>query len=407
MPRGKVIQINLGRATISWDGGFTDAEIDDFADPVLCGELQENDHGALKVGDVVEFDIHDGGVTNVRRWQPPVAVQRQESPVLLPAVNLQTGTGACPLEADDAMQEVIADDDEHQAPSDQPDTCCDKVGSLIPLLDATRPLGVMLRETFDRAWDKLGYLKRGNKTPERIAFDISFLWDSGSLSLCNEKVDISIILSFGSKWAERPKTNSVASCHPTAQTLTTLLGTDPLGPQVGQLGPVQSQSTDMSVHRETCRQLCLSLDTTPRGIWWVSHCGHSFCLIKRECVPDIEIIDSFANDRGIGLWALTPSEVTGGSFEVHTPPAKRIWSLGELKAQLMLIVDDDQGKRWDAQLALVNYDFEMPEDKGPNDRLPYGPFGFRGFGLIPDDEILVKVVQKLYHAYANWKPHAK
>jgi hypothetical protein len=54
---GQIIQINLGRATISESTGFFDAAPAQFASLTECGALQEGEgnHGTLKVGDTVFF----------------------------------------------------------------------------------------------------------------------------------------------------------------------------------------------------------------------------------------------------------------------------------------------------------------------------------------------------------------
>ena len=311
------------------------------------------------------------------------------------------------------------------APSLKP--CCKTFNSFISKAEAlslercaSLQLGVMIRTVFSALEGEFGALTaKPDKQPDVlkcIAYDISFLWHNifSNLSKCGKykQDEDTPILIFG--WqSERPKPHDVASCHPTAENLSNLLQIKPIQ-QKGQMGPKQSRLEEMRPHQKNCQALCRSLVESERGIWWITHCGHSFSLIKRECIGDIEIIDSFANNRGLGYWALTSEELGivepsipkkgKENWNFHLPPQKRIWSTGEITPLLMQLVADDYEERYKAQKALVNYEYEMePYEKSPEDRLPYGAFGFHQFALRPDEEIFLILAQKFFHAFKNWK----
>ena len=300
------------------------------------------------------------------------------------------------------------------------------------------PLGKMFRKIFDLLEIHFGSLPGLGDDPGMkllcMAYDISFLWFNAtdkiaSCSAYKLTVDLASTLTFLKR--ERPNPTGVASCHPTAENLTKLLqvvGKKEIQ-QHGWLGAGQSLEETFTKHNKTCNFLIASLQNASRGIWWVSHCGHSFCLIKRECVPGIEVIDSFANNRGLGYWALTKEELElvatklpaswaaeqAQNWSFHIPPTKSVWSVEEMAVLIKKLVHKNIEIRYQAQSALVNYYYEpdeVYEDNWTKDQLPYGAFGFVQYDLCPDQQILFTLAQKFFHGYEKLygiqhEPHNK
>lgn len=261
----------------------------------------------------------------------------------------------------------------------------------------------MIRVTYEQSVATFNALARG-KAVTGVAFDISFLWHSPNLGTCTtESLSIQERMDQLMAWEARPSTKSVASCHPTAIDLCALLGEGGALATDGWLGPTQSKLTTMDRHVATCGTLCTVIRSVKRCVTRVTNSGHSFVLIRRG--DDVEIIDSFAEDRGIGLWALQPDEIDPRKFDVHIPPARRTWALDAICGLLTQLVDADLEKRYAAQLALSNYQYERSD--GTADHLPYGPFGFETFALKSDADMFAAVVSRWMHAYSRWQPKGK
>lgn len=419
MPEGQVTEIRDGFAAVLYSGRTFFIRKEKFARPMDCGELTEENHGRLRVGSTVLFTPNPstGFPEKVLLKLPPVPLFTQDpvpTPMTLVPVQALVSTG---------MEQPTPEPREEKTEAlPLPDPCCKAVGRVLEILLASdlasQPLAVIIRQTFELLCKQQKPLARSAKRTavQALAFDISFLWDAKALETCPAKAAVAIesLQALQEKWKQRPDTHDVASCHPTAEDLMGLLGTRPFPLEKhGWLGLTQSSETGMAVHQENAQRLCTSLFTNDRGLWWVTHCGHSFSLLKRSREAPIEVIDSFAHDRGLGLWALSPEEIEEvgrpgddgyhEGFDVHVPPRQRYWQLEELQLLLRRMVDDNQETRWAAQLALVNYMFEMPEEKGPNDRLPHGPFGYERANLVSDRDIVIKMATRLAHAFARAK----
>lgn len=289
------------------------------------------------------------------------------------------------------------------------------------------PLGSMFRMIFEQLALSFTPLPDQSDDPGIrlmcMAYDISLLWFNATeqLGSCSAfKLDIDMCFMLYSWKTERPKPMSVASCHPTAENLANLLKAPEKNAiqRKGTLGAGQSKKYNFTTHNQTCKALTTSLRNAARGIWWVSHCGHSFCLIKRDCFVGIEVIDSFANNRGLGYWALTPeegklvepaipknwSDDQDENWNFHIAPEKRIWSIEEMVELVQKLVNKKLDTRYEAQSSLVNYYYETPDDKTAegdfaDDQLPYGAFGFVQYDLCPDQQILTILAQKFFHGY--------
>lgn len=292
-----------------------------------------------------------------------------------------------------------------------PNDCCPGLRDFIRTLrdQSGQPLGEMIRTVYEAAIAGRLMHKSDTKGGDHLkmrkkAFDITFLWHAAVLADCKAFAGYDQTF-MSTTWLLRPTTNEVDVCHDTAMELTRLIGLNP-GEVLGWLGTNQSHQTEMKIHQDNCAMLCTNLTFGDRCICHVSHCGHSFCLLKRRRHGPIEIIDAFAHDRGLGLWALSPTEVDcKGWSEKHLPPRLRIRGLAEVCKILKKMVDDDYEKRVAAQMDLLNYPFEEP-DENHVDRLPLGVFGFRRWELAEDDEILAAVAEKLYCAFNHWQPYA-
>ena len=287
-------------------------------------------------------------------------------------------------------------DSKKEKDDDLPKACCKVAGELLASLgqDANQlPVGALIRLIYA----KLGPFDPGKRDPLLVlAFDISFLWHYEEvLGPCKEG-DLELD-SLKKTWRGRPSQANVSNCHSSAVAMLTHLGGGRME-KAGTTGANASNEKDMKKHRETSKSLCVSLEKYDRGVWQVSHCGHSWTFIKRHGL--VEVIDAFANDRGLGVWAVTAEEKVEWPNKVHPPPKKRLWKVKELIEVVPLLVDDELETRQKAQTVIVNYGFENPYG---SDHLPTGAFGYDCHALIAEDEIVRALGQRFCHAYNRWK----
>jgi hypothetical protein len=340
------------------------------------------------IEDIVGMDVSSG--SDASPFNP-----QTESPFLaFPSTSVVTNN--CKTTTESEGKEVEEDD------ADDVQACCNPVKQLLGVLgeDCSRlPVGALIRLIYQT----VGPFDPGKRDQHAVlAFDISFLWhNEEALGTCADSQPELITLR--EAWRSRPALAKVSNCHSSAVSMLQILGGGQIE-KVGVTGAGASNALDMSPHIATFKSLCISLQQHERAIWQVSHCGHSWTFIKR--LGRVEVIDAFANDRGLGIWGLTAEEVETVKWpkKVHPPPAKRIWTVEELLDILPLLVHESLETRHKGQERLVNYPFE--NDSG-SDHLPTGAFGYDCRALKTDGEIVRALAARFCHARNRWKELTK